>query len=66
MTAADEGREGAVSGNRTLLLHWEIKRHQAWWKRVIESGLLTRLAEHSKVRAWNRGNGRATIIYSVH
>lgn len=48
---AGAGAAGRLLGHRSLLLHWEVKRHQAWWKKVLDRGLLTRLAEHASSKA---------------
>lgn len=45
------GAASGLLGHRSLLLHWEVKRHQAWWKKVLDRGLLTQLAGHASAKA---------------
>lgn len=32
-------------GSRTTMLHPEIKRHRAWWRKILGNGVLKRLGE---------------------
>lgn len=48
--APTESPPQVALGHRTVLLHVEIKRLRAWWRKILRHNLLQRLAGHTLVQ----------------